>query len=108
MRPLYDLQGVEIRAPFERAFTYIADPVRLPEWTHAFRSVRDGRAVMRTPAGEVEVGLEISASRPHGTVDWTLRFPDGSVGRAFSRLVELERGRNLFSFVLSAPPAPLE
>jgi hypothetical protein len=35
-----------------------------------------------------------------------MTFPDGSVGRAFSRLVD--RGdHSLYSFVLLAPPVPL-
>ena len=36
-----------------------------------------------------------------------MTFPDGSVGRAFSRLVD-HGGRSLFTFVLLAPPVPLE
>jgi hypothetical protein len=36
-----------------------------------------------------------------------MTFPDGSVGRAFSRLIELG-SRTLYSFVLMAPPVPLE
>jgi hypothetical protein len=103
----YDVQTVEIGVPFEAAFRYIADPGRLPEWAQAFRSVEAGRASMATPRGDVDVTLEVRASREQGTVDWFMTFPDGSVGRAFSRLVE--RGpRTLYSFVLLAPPVPLE
>jgi hypothetical protein len=103
----FDVQTVELKAPFDVAFGYIADPHRLPEWTHAFRSVSDGRAMLATPRGTVEVGLEIRASREAGTVDWIMSFPDRSVGRAFSRLVD-RGGSSLFSFVLLAPPASLE
>lgn len=103
----FDVQTVDIRAPFDKVFSYVADPVRLPEWAHAFRSVRDGQASLATPRGTVEVGLEVRASRQAGTVDWYLTFPDGSVGRALSRLVDLGR-RTLYSFVLLAPPVPLE
>ncbi len=103
----FDVQTVEIGAPFDAAFRYVADPGTLPEWTHAFRSVSDGRATLATPSGTLEIGLEVSASRETGTVDWTMTFPDGSVGRAFSRLVARE-GRTLYSFVLLAPPVPLE
>ena len=104
----FDVQAIEIAASFERAFRYLADPRTLPEWTRAFRSVADGRATLATPRGSVEVGLEVKASRESGTVDWVLTFPDGSVGRAFSRLVPLDRARTSYSFVLLAPPAPLE
>jgi hypothetical protein len=103
----FDVQTVEIDAPFDAAFRYIADPGTLPEWTHAFRSVARGRASLVTPKGAVDVGLEVATSREAGTVDWTMTFPDGSVGRAFSRLIE-HAGRCLYSFVLLAPPVPLE
>ena len=103
----FDVQTVEIGAPFGAAFAYIADPGKLPEWARAFGSVADGRASLATPRGAVEVGLEVRTSREAGTVDWVMTFPDGSVGRAFSRLVGLGR-RSIYSFVLLAPPLPLE
>ena len=103
----YDVQTVEIAAPFDAAFRYIADPGELPAWTHAFRSVADGRATLATPRGSIEIGLEVKASYDTGTVDWILTFPDGSEGRAYSRLVA--RGdRTLYSFILLPPPVPLE
>ncbi len=103
----FDVQTIEIEAPFDAAFRYIADPGTLPEWTHAFRAVSNGRATLTTPKGAVDIGLQVSASREAGTGDWTMTFPDGSVGRAFSRLVD-RGGRSLYSFVLLAPPVPLE
>lgn len=103
----FDVQTVELAAPFETAFRYIADPRTLPEWTHAFRSASDGRATLATPKGEVDVRLVVKASREAGTVDWIMTFPDGSVGHAFSRLVD-RGGRTLYSFVLVTPPVPLE
>ena len=104
----FDVQAIEIAGPFERAFRFVADPRNLPEWTHAFVSVAGGRAMLATPRGSVEVGLEVRASLESGTVDWIMTFPDGSIGRAFSRLVPLDHGRTLYSFVLLAPPVPLE
>lgn len=103
----FDVQIVELEAPFAQAFRYLADPATLPEWTHAFRSVSGGRATLATPRGAVDIGLQVSASREAGTVDWTMTFPDGSVGRAFSRLLDMG-ARSLYSFVLLAPPVPLE
>ena len=103
----FDVQTIEIGAPFDAAFKYISDPRTLPEWTHAFRSVSNARATMVTPGGSVEVGLRVETSRVAGTIDWIMTFPDGSVGRAFSRLIELGN-RTLYSFVLMAPPVPLE
>ena len=48
---------------------------------------------MRTPSGEVTVDLDVAASPEHGTVDWRMTFPDHSVARAFSRVVEFKRMR---------------
>jgi Polyketide cyclase / dehydrase and lipid transport len=103
----FDVQGITIEAPYDRAFRYVADPLRLPEWTHAFEAVADGRATLRTGAVTVEVGLAVEASPERGTIDWTLVFPDGSVARAFSRLVPAGADRTVYSFVLLPPPVPL-
>jgi hypothetical protein len=103
----FDVQGIAIKAPYDRAFRYVADPLRLPEWTRAFEAVADGRATLRTGAVTAEVGLTVEASLDRGTVDWTLVFPDGSVARAFSRLVPAGPNRTVYSFVLLPPPVPL-
>ena len=104
----FDVQGIEIDAPLAQAFAFIADPVRLPLWAEAFESASEHRAVMRTPQGRVEVRLETEASPGHGTVDWRMTFPDGSVARAYSRVVEIDARRSAYTFVLLAPPVPLE
>ena len=103
----FDVQGIELRVPRDRAFAYIADPARLPAWTSAFASAGAGRARLRTPSGEVEIGLGVAASSEHGTVDWRMTFPDDSVANAYSRLVESGSGACIFSFVLTPPPVPL-
>ena len=104
----YDVQSIDLQVPRERAFAFIADPRQLPLWTSAFAAVADGRAQMRTPRGEVEVGLDVRSSAEHGTVDWRMTFPDGTLATAFSRVVEVDRERCIFSFVLMPPPVPLE
>jgi hypothetical protein len=104
----FDVQAVELAVPRGRAFAFIADPTRLPEWTNAFASVDRRRAVMRTPNGEVTVDLEVQASPKQGTVDWRMTFPDGGVATAFSRVVDLPPLHCIFSFVLTPPPVPLE
>jgi uncharacterized protein YndB with AHSA1/START domain len=45
-RPMstFDVQSVEIAAPFSTAFRYIADPANLPEWTHAFKRASENQA----------------------------------------------------------------
>ena len=103
----FDVQSIEITTPFATAFRYISDPANLPEWTHAFRQVVDNRATMETPAGTVRVGLQVEASERHGTIDWTITFPDGGVAKAASRVVP-HGDRSIYTFVLEAPPAPLE
>lgn len=103
----FDVQSIEIAVPFATAFHYIADPAKLPEWTHAFKQVVDNRATMETPAGTVEVGLRVEALEQHGTIDWTITFPDGGVARAASRLLP-HGDRCIYTVVLEAPPAPLE
>jgi len=104
----FDIQGIDLSVPVERAFSFIADPGHLPIWTSAFASVAKGRAVMRTPSGEVDIELGVRASAEHGTVDWRMTFADGSVATAFSRLVAIDPEHCVYSFVLTPPPVPLE
>lgn len=104
----FDVQGIDLAVPQGQAFAFIADPAKLPKWTSAFASVSAGRAVMRTPSGEVTIDLVVQASAEQGTVDWRMTFPDHSVATAFSRVVALDRDRCIFSFVLTPPPVPLE
>ncbi|MEQ1597233.1 MAG: SRPBCC family protein [Casimicrobium sp.] len=105
---MFDVQGIEIRAAYERAFSYIADPMHLPKWTNAFATVSNGRAMLRTPQGELEIGLVVQSSPEHGTVDWLMTFPDGSVATAFSRVMRLDAQYCVYTFVLTPPPVPLE
>jgi len=104
----FDVQGIDLNVPQGKALAFIADPAQLPRWTNAFASVTPGRAVMRTPSGEVMIDLKVEASLEHGTVDWRMTFPGRSVATAFSRVVEIDRDRCIFSFVLTPPPVPLE
>jgi hypothetical protein len=104
----FDVQSVAISAPIDRAFEYIANPRNLPEWTHAFESITAGRARMVTPQGSVEVELSVEASPESGTVDWTMKLPDGSVGKAYSRVHPDGNGGSIYTFLLMSPPVPLE
>ena len=104
----FEVQGIEIHVPFDRTFTYVSEPRNLPEWTEAFRRVYDGRALMETPGGAVEISLVVESTREHGTIDWIMAFPDGSEARACSRLVKTGEDRSLYSFILMAPPVALE
>lgn len=104
----FDAQSVEINVPLEKTFSYIAEAQNLPDWTSAFERVYDGRALLRTPQGSAEVTLAVNASPEHGTIDWVITFPDGNVANAYSRVVRNGEGRSIFTFVLLAPPVPLE
>jgi len=104
----YDLQGIDLNVSKSKAFTFIADPNNLPEWTNAFASINEDKAVMQTHEGEVEIELEVQASDEHGSVDWRMIFPDQSVATAFSRIVEADKDHCIYSFILMPPPVPLE
>ena len=104
----YDVQDIELAVPSARALELLADPAQLPRWTSAFAAADHRSAVLRAPDGNVTIGLEVLARRPAGTVDWRMTFPGGTVGWAHSRVVDLEPGRCVYTFVLHAPLVPLE
>src|SRR5262245_19023908 len=89
----FDIRGIDLAVPPEKAFAFISNPAQLPKWTKAFASVSGGRAVMRTPDGEVTVDLEVQASAEQRTIDWLMTFPDRSEATAYSRIVPLGRNR---------------
>ena len=102
----FDVQSIEIAAPFRKVFRYVANPANLPDWTHAFKHVANGQATMETSSGTVQVELRVDASEAHGTIDWTITFPEG-VARAASRVIP-HGDHSIYTFVLEAPPVPLE
>ena len=104
----FDVQAIEIETARAKAFEFLREPRNLPKWAHAFRSADDNRAKLQTPNGAVEIQLRTMANPSVGTVDWQLLFPDGSVGSAQSRVTETPRNTCIYSFVLHAPPVPLE
>jgi hypothetical protein len=104
---MFDVQGIEIVAPRAKVFEFLREPGNLPRWAHAFVSADEGHARLETPAGAVDVGLDVSADPGTGTVDWRLVFPDGGIGIAHSRVTETTRGTCVYSFVLHAPPVAL-
>lgn len=104
----FDVRAVELECGAEHAFEYLADPGNLPEWTRAFKAVSGRRATLATPEGSIEIDLEVHADRARGTVDWVMTFPDGSVGRALSRVIDAGKDHSFYCFILTAPPVPLE
>jgi hypothetical protein len=105
---MFDVQGIEITAPRRKVFEFLREPANLPRWAHAFVSAGNGRARLETPAGDVDVGLGVTADADTGVIDWRLTFPDGTVGLAQSRVTDTTRGTCIYSFVLHAPPVALE
>ncbi len=105
---MFDVQSIEIKAPGKKVFEFLRVPVNLLRWAQAFTSAGNGRARLETPAGAVDIALDVSANAEAGTVDWRLGFPDGGVGIAQSRITETTRGTCIYSFVLHAPPVALE
>ena len=108
METNFSVQSVLIDLSAEKVFNFIADPSNLPKWTNAFKSADHKSALFVTPAGEMKIGLETKASKETGTIDWYMKMPDGSVGKAFSRVVENSDGKSIYSFILLAPPVPIE
>lgn len=106
---LFDVKNIALAVPFDDAFAYLTDITKLPEWTNAFAAVeKDGRALMRTPEGEVNVRLEDNVDRENGIIDTKMTFPDGGVGIAHSRLIALTKDSCAYSFILTPPPVALE
>ena len=105
---LFDVQGIELHAASDAVFAYVADPAHLPAWTSAFATVANGKALMRTPQGQVEIDLVVLSSKAQGTIDWKMTFPDGSMATAFSRVISLGHDRSIYTFLLTPPSVPLE
>lgn len=103
----YDVQSVSINAPAGQVFEFVANPANLPIWTKAFQQANNEQAVMVTPEGELSFKLEVRATEEQGTVDWYMYFPDGSQGTAYSRVTPNGEA-SVYTFVLMAPPTPLE
>lgn len=104
----HDVQSVAIARSQGAVFDYVADPKNLPKWTNAFKRADMETAELVTPNGAVPIRLETIAHSEQGTVDWKMTFPDGSVGTAFSRITPDGKDASIYSFVLMAPPVPLE
>jgi hypothetical protein len=104
----YDVQHINIQSSPAKVFDFIADPANLPKWTAAFKQADSKSAILLTPAGELKIGLHTLTNKEAGTIDWHMTMPDGTVGKAFSRVVEDNSGNIIYTFVLLAPPVPLE
>ncbi|PHS67129.1 MAG: hypothetical protein COB12_04335 [Flavobacterium sp.] len=107
MKNNFDVQSIGIKSKANKVYEFIAKPENLSLWTKAFVKADKTSAIMVTPNGELPIELETIIAKENGTIDWVMTMPDGSVGKAFSRVSE--NGENaIYSFVLLAPPVPLE
>lgn len=104
----FDVQSIGIEAPRNRVFEFVAEPSNLPSWANAFKSADKHSARLQTPQGTAAIALRTDARRDAGTIDWRMTFPDGSVATAYARVTPDGESRSVFSFVLMAPPVPLE
>ena len=104
----FDVQSIGIGKSLVHVFDFIAAPVNLPLWAHAFKRADPKSAELVTTNGAVLVDLETITDESRGTIDWRMTFPDGSVGVAYSRVTPDGGDRSVYSFVLMAPPVPLE
>lgn len=104
----HDVQSVSIKSPIKVVFEYIADPQNLPDWTNAFARADAETADLVTPNGTVTIRLNTKADSAKGTIDWEMIFPDGSVGTAYSRVTPGGNEGSIYTFLLMAPPVPLE
>lgn len=104
----FDVQSIGLPVSAHAAFDYISQPANLPKWTNAFSRADVASADLVTPEGEVAIKLKTVTSRDTGSVDWLMTFPDGSSGAAYSRITPNGDSTCIYSFVLMAPPVPLE
>jgi hypothetical protein len=107
MEKNFDVQSIDINVNHKKAFDFIAKPENLPLWTKAFTKADNKSATMVTPNGNLSIEMETIVSKDLGTVDWIMTMPNGSIGKAFSRISE-NGNATVYSFVLLAPPVPLE
>lgn len=105
---VHAVRSIEIEAPYDRVFGFIADPKNLPRWASAFERVNGSKAQLRTPAGVADIDLRVESSFDVGTIDWIMTFTGGNTATANSRVTRGPAGRVVYSFVLYAPPPSLE
>ena len=104
----FDVQSIGIEKPAAEVYEFVAKPQNLTEWTNAFARADETSADLVTPNGAVPIKLNTIANAASGSIDWHMTFPDGSVGTAFSRVTPDGEAKSIYSFVLMAPPVPLE
>ena len=103
----FDVQNIEINANEKEVFSFLAKPETLPLWAKVFVEASHTSAIIATPDGNLSIEFEILVSEKSGTIDWIMTMPDGSTNKASSRVTKNGKS-SVYSFVLLAPPVPLE
>jgi len=105
----FDVQSIGINANPGKVFEFVAEPTNVPKWAIGFSEVNGETAFMETLKGKMKVGMIMHSNPELRTVDTVMTMPDGSIGKAFSRITENDNGESaVFTFILMAPPVPLE
>lgn len=104
----HDVQSINLSTSTEKAFDYIANPSNLDKWTRVFKEADEKSALLATPKGELKIELETKTNKELGIIDWYMTMPDNSVSVAYSRVTTGPDNNAIYSFVLIAPPVPLE
>src|SRR5262245_33243747 len=91
----FDVQSIGILASRTRVFELVAEPANLPKWASAFKCADNRSARLQTPQGTAAIALGTDSRRDAGTIDWTMTFPDGSVGTAYARVTPDGENRSL-------------
>ena len=101
----YQVLETEINAPYDKVFSYIADPKNLSEWALLFESADSNSAVVNFPTGTLKIKLD-TVTNDSGVIDWHMHMPDGHVEVVYSRVSRLPNGKSLYVFVFNVPPVP--
>jgi hypothetical protein len=104
----HHVQSVNINSSADKVFSFISKPQNLPQWTAAFKYADEASAVLSSPMGDLSIGLSTKTNAEMRTIDWYMTMPDGTTGAAYSRIVEGPDKKAIFTFILLAPPGPLE
>jgi len=103
----FDVQGIEIRAPRWAVFDFVRDPHNLRSGRMRFNKPTINERISRLRPGPSLSTCVRSRTKDAGTIDWSLGLPTCDRRRAVPGDRDC-RGTCIYSFVLHAPPVPLE
>lgn len=102
------VESIEIAAPAEQAYAFLADLEKLPVWAIGFAKDVEHDAdgwVVKTASGD-RVGIRVVGDPEHGIVDYVMNPAPGVELAAHTRVVAADGGA-LYTFaMLQAPGMP--